>query len=366
MSHHNHPPKRTIVPFGPQHPVLPEPIHLDLVLEDEKIVEAIPSIGYIHRGLELLAEKIEYTEFVSVAERICGICSFIHGLGYVQAVEEIMQHDVPTRAKYLRTMWSEFSRMQSHLLWLGLAADAFGFENLFMLSWKVRESILDIFEETTGGRVIFNVCQVGGLRKNVETDTLRRIKKDLDAIEIQIRNVCGVFLNDPSTKHRLVGVGVLSKEMAHELGAVGPMLRASGIAKDTRMLGYAAYDQVKFDIITETAGDCYARVLVRINELYQSLSIIRQIIDKIPEEQVVFNRPKGNPNGESFMRLEQPRGEVLYYAKGNGSKNLERFRARTPTFANIAPMLHVLKGQELADVPNIILTIDPCISCTER
>lgn len=366
MSHNPHHPKRTIVPFGPQHPVLPEPIHLDLVLEDEKVIEAIPSIGYIHRGLELLAEKIEYTEFVSVSERICGICSFIHGLGYCQAIEDIMKLEVPRRAEYLRTMWSELSRMQSHLLWLGLAADAFGFENLFMLSWKVREAVLDIFEETTGGRVIFNVCQVGGIRKNIETDTLKRIKKTLDELEPQIRNVCDIFLNDPSTKHRLVGVGVLSMDKAKELGAVGPMLRASGIASDTRKIGYAAYNDVKFDIITETAGDCFARTVVRIYELYQSISIIRQLIDKIPEDAVVLNKPKGAPNGESFMRLEQPRGEVLYYAKGNGAKHLERFRARTPTFANIAPMLEALKGSELADVPNIILTIDPCISCTER
>ena len=131
--------KRSIVPFGPQHPVLPEPIHLDLVLEDETVIEAVPSIGFVHRGLEKLVEKKDFNDYVYVAERICGICSFIHGMGYCSAVENIMEIQVPRRADYLRTIWAEMSRIHSHLLWLGLAADAFGFESLFMQSWRLRE-----------------------------------------------------------------------------------------------------------------------------------------------------------------------------------------------------------------------------------
>lgn len=137
---------RTVIPFGPQHPVLPEPIHLDLVVEDEKVVQALPSIGFIHRGLEKLAETKDYIDFVYVAERICGICSFIHGQTYCQAIETIMNIPVPPRALYLRTVWGEFSRIHSHLLWLGLMADGMGFENLFMHSWRVREKVLNIIE----------------------------------------------------------------------------------------------------------------------------------------------------------------------------------------------------------------------------
>ena len=159
--------KQTIVPFGPQHPVLPEPIHLDLVLEDETVVEAVPSIGYVHRGLEKLVEKKDFHEMVYVAERICGICSFMHGMGYCEAVEHIMHVDVPARAKYLRTLWCEMSRLHSHLLWLGLLADAFGFESLFMQSWRMREKILDMFEASTGGRVIFSVNRIGGVLKDI-------------------------------------------------------------------------------------------------------------------------------------------------------------------------------------------------------
>ncbi len=358
-------PKRTIIPFGPQHPVLPEPLHFDLVLEDEKIIDAIPTIGYIHRGLEMLVEKREFTEMVFVAERICGICSFIHGLGYCQAIEEIMNLEVPKRAQYLRVIWSELSRIHSHLLWLGLAADAFGFENLFNQSWRARETVLDVIEETTGGRVIFGSCKVGGVRKDIDKDTMTRILGVLAKLEKDVRSICNVFIKDNSVKHRLCGVGYLSTEDAKRLGAVGPMLRASGVSYDVRSTGYSIYDDLSFEIPTEKDGDCYARCAVRVAELYQSFSLIRQAAEKIPDGELSV-KVTGMPNGESFQRLEQPRGEVIYYVKGNGTKFLSRFRARTPTFANIPAMIQVLKGSDLADIPNIVLTIDPCISCTER
>ena len=155
---------RNIIPIGPQHPVLPEPIHFDLVTEDEKVIDAIPSISYVHRGLERLVEKRDFIDFAHVADRICGLCSFMHCLGYCQAVEEIMGIEVPQRALYLRTIWAELSRIHSHIFWLGVAADAFGFESLFMQALRLREPVLDIFEETTGARVILGVCKVGGVR----------------------------------------------------------------------------------------------------------------------------------------------------------------------------------------------------------
>ena len=160
--------KRSIVPFGPHHPVLPEPIHLDLVLEDETVVEAIPSIGYVHRGLEKLVEKKDFKQYVYVAERVCGICSCGHGMGYCEAVEHIMGIEIPRRADYLRTIWMEMSSVHSHLLWLGLLADALGFESLFMEAWRLRERILDMFDATTGGRIIFSVNTVGGVLKDID------------------------------------------------------------------------------------------------------------------------------------------------------------------------------------------------------
>ena len=358
-------PIRTIIPFGPQHPVLPEPIHLDLVIEDEKVIEAIPSIGFVHRGLERLVEKKDFQEFTYVAERICGICSFIHGLTYCQAVENLMGIEVPERADYLRVIWSELSRIHSHILWLGLVADAFGFESLFMHSWKVRERILDIIEETTGGRVIFGSAKIGGVRRDINTDRLKEIVNLLNIYEKEYNEIGKVFINDASVKHRMVGVGILSKDDAYNCGAVGPMLRASGVNQDLRKLGMAAYKQIDFEPITAVSGDCYARSEVRVKEVNQSFDIIRQAAAKIPEGPIDV-KVTGNPDGEYFMRAEQPRGEVVYYIKGNGTKLLDRLRVRTPTFTNIGPMVKVLGGCEIADVPMIVLTIDPCISCTER
>jgi ech hydrogenase subunit E len=357
--------ERTIIPFGPQHPVLPEPLHLDLVLEDEKVVGAIPSIGFVHRGLEKLVEKRDFQEMTYVIERICGICSFIHGQGYVQTLESIMQVEIPDRARYLRSFWAELSRIHSHLLWMGLMADAFGFESLFMHCWRVREKILDIFDETTGGRVIFSVCKIGGLWKDIDNDTLQRLGTILPDIEKDVRELARVFAEDYTVRKRCEGLGILTKAEAFELGAVGPMLRASGISMDARKLGYAAYGELEFEPVTETAGDCQARTLVRIGELYQSFAILRQIIAKIPGGEVAV-AVKGNPQGEYLSRLEQPRGEAVYYAKANGTKNLERVRVRTATFANLIPLLHIIPGCDLADVPLLVLTIDPCISCTER
>lgn len=356
---------RTIIPFGPQHPVLPEPVHLDLVVEDEKVLEARPSIGFIHRGLEKLVEKKDYAEFVYVAERICGICSFIHGQTYCQGIEEIMSVTIPPRARYLRTVWGELSRLHSHLLWLGLMADAVGFENLFMHSWRVREKILKIIEATTGGRVIFGTCKVGGVRRDIEAEAIPGILAQLETIEKETREITKIFLNDSSVKDRLGGIGVLSRDDAAELGCVGPTLRASGVAQDMRLLGYAAFDELSFKPVSRTEGDSYARCAVRCEELFSSFDLIRQALAKIPPGEVAV-KVTGNPNGEVIARTEQPRGEVIYHIKANGTKNLQRFRVRTPTFANLPAMVKMLQGCELADVPVLVLTIDPCISCAER
>ncbi|MGD0534857.1 nickel-dependent hydrogenase large subunit [Methanoregula sp.] len=357
--------KQIIVPFGPQHPVLPEPIHLDLVLEDERVVDVIPSIGYIHRGFEKLVEKREFTEYVYVAERTCGICSFIHGMTYCVGVEQIMNIEVPERADYLRTIWSEYSRLHSHLLWLGLFADSFGFENLFMNAWRIRERILDVFEQTTGGRVIQGTCKIGGVRRDIANEKLAEMSSNLDSIRKEIEDLTNVFLHDDTVRHRTRNVGVLSREDAYHLGAVGPTGRGSGVAIDLRKTGYAAYGKLNFSMVTDSCGDAYSRCLVRCKELFSSIDLIQQAIRKIPDGPIEV-KVTGAPNGEFFCRAEQPRGELVHYIKGNGTKFLVRSRIRTPTLSNIPSLIKMLQGCELADVPVIVLSIDPCISCTER
>ena len=356
---------RSVIPFGPQHPVLPEPIHLDLVMEDEKVVEAIPSIGFIHRGLEKLVDKKDFNEMVYVAERICGICSLGHGLGYSEAVEHIMDIEVPARARYLRTIWSELSRVHSHLLWLGLLADAFGFESLYMESWRLREDALDMFEASTGGRVIFSAMKIGGVRRDVSDEMLKDFAERITKMEEELKVIAKPFLNDMAVQTRLRGVGVLTAQQADELGCCGPFLRASGIARDIRSTGYCAYGDVDFEPIISNDGDSYARTECRIKEIFQAFDIMKQCIAKIPAGDIDVP-VKGMPNGEYFMRLEQPRGEAHYYVKANGTKFIDRMRVRTPTFANLSGLVETLKGCDLADVPILVLTIDPCISCTER
>ncbi|MDR2492444.1 MAG: nickel-dependent hydrogenase large subunit [Coriobacteriales bacterium] len=359
---------RTVIPFGPQHPVLPEPIHLDLVIEDEKVVEAVPQVGFIHRGLEKLVEKRDYQTYVNITERICGICSFGHSLGYAQTVEALMGVEVPRRAEFLRVIWHELSRVHSHLLWLGLLADGFGFENLFMQCWRLRERVLDIFERTTGGRVILSACNVGGVNQDIADEDLRGIVVVLDGLRPEYSELLNTFLYDRSVENRLGGVGCLSKKDAVDLCVVGPFARASGISEDIRSYGYGAYGALAgFEPIVSTRGDGYARCEVRALEVLQSIDIVKELVDKIPDTPIAVP-VKGAPMAGSCAatRLEQPRGECYYYTRGNGTKFLDRFRIRTPTSQNVAGMVATLQGCDLADVPLNVLTIDPCISCTER
>ncbi|AFV12326.1 putative ech hydrogenase subunit E [Thermacetogenium phaeum DSM 12270] len=357
---------RTIAPFGPQHPVLPEPIQLKITYEDEKVVEVVPAIGYGHRGIEKACELNDYPKNIHLCERICGICSCIHGISYCEVVERLWPMEIPPRAKYLRTIFSEMSRTHSHLLWLGLLADAFGFESMFMQFWRIREKILDLMELTAGHRVTQSVSIVGGVRRDINEEQKKICEKVLMEIKKEAGDLINVLATDYTVKARTVGKGVLTKEQAIQLGCAGPHLRASGVKEDCRMQGYQAYGELGFEPIVETDGDSYARALVRARETLQAIDLQLEALSKMPEGEISV-RPKGNPPAnEAVFRAEQPRGEVFYYAKGNGTRNLERLRVRTPTYANIPSLLVMLPGCELADVPIIVLSIDPCISCTER
>ena len=358
--------RRIQMPFGPQHPVLPEPIQLKLVLEDEKVVEAVPNLGYVHRGLEALVDKKDFNQMIYVAERICGICSFQHGMALSMALESVADVQIPERANYLRAFWGELHRIHSHLLWLGLMVESFGFESLFMQSWRIREKIVDVMEATAGARVIISTAIPGGVRRDVSREQLMWTLDQVNQVEKELKEIEKVFLNDYTVKARTVGIGTLSKETALQYGVVGPVMRASGISQDCRQLGYAAYNQLDWEPVVETAGDSYARIVVRLKETFMSIDLVRQVIAKMPEGEISVRFKPTVAAGEALSRVEQPRGECLYYVKTNGTKHMERMHVRTPTFANVPSLLEMLPGCELADVPVIILTIDPCVSCTER
>ena len=357
---------RTIVPFGPQHPVLPEPIHLNLELEDETVVGALPQIGYVHRGLEGLTSKKDFNQLIYVCERVCGICSHQHSMCYCETIEKMMKIEVPDRAHFLRTIWAELHRIHSHLLWLGLFADAFGYESLFMQTWRIREKTVDMMEKTAGTRIIISVNVVGGVRRDLDEAMIRELKDFTDDMRKEFAKLSRMFGEDKGIMKRTQGVAVLSGAEMIELGAVGPVLRGSGVSQDIRQMpDVGAYSKLSFEPIVEHGCDCYARMMVRMRETVQANELIAEALGKLPSGDINV-KTKVKPEGEGVSRIEQPRGELIYYVRGNGTKNLDRLRIRTPTFSNIPPLLKMLPGCQMADVPVIVLTIDPCISCTER
>jgi ech hydrogenase subunit E len=255
--------------------------------------------------------------------------------------------------------------MHSHLLWLGHFSEGLGFESLFMQLWKIRERVMDLNEATAGNRVIISVNILGGVRRDISPEHLAWIDQEVKKVATELRALTTTLLSDYTVKQRTVGKGVLSKDDAYLLGAAGPMLRASGWALDARMLKYEAFRDIDFEPVVEYDGDAYARFKVRFLETLQSVDIIRQCIARIPDTEIA-TKVSGRPEGEIVTRVEQPRGELLYYVRCDGTKYPQRVRIRTPTFANIIPLLHILPGCEVADVPVITLSIDPCISCAER
>jgi ech hydrogenase subunit E len=355
----------TVIPFGPQHPVLPEPVQLRFYVDEERIVDVLPNIGYVHRGIERAIELNDYRRNLYLCERICGICNIIHGQTYAGLIEKMTDTEIPLRAKYLRTIWAEVARLQSHLLWLGLFADAMGFESLFMKVWRDREIILELTEATNGHRIHMGTTAIGGVIKDMDEKLRGRYLADMSRLEKEVNDWSHVFYKDAAIREKTMGKGILPKADAVHLGAVGPTIRGSGIPQDVRTTGYEAYGELEFKPVTRDGCDSYARTLVRMDEVYQSIGLIRQAIKQLPEGPILVKHDRF-PDGEAIYRTEQPRGEVFYYGKGNGTIHLERCRIRTPTIPNIPPLLRMLVGHEVADIPTIVHSIDPCISCTER
>lgn len=357
----------TVVPFGPQHPVLAEPIQLELTLRDEVVVEAIPGLGYVHRGIEVASESRSYAEDLPLLERICGICSVAHALAYAQAVETLAGVEVPRRARLLRTFWFELTRLHSHLLWLGLAADAIGFEALFQSCWRIREQVLDLFALTAGNRVILGVIALGGVRRDIPPEMAAQISVALDQVEAGLAELAPFVVGNEATASRLAGVAPIAREEAVALGLVGPTARASGVRVDVRSSAYAAYDELSIEPVVEEGGDALARTVVRWREMVDSLRLCRESLDRLRglPWQLATRMPQ-RLVGEAVSRVEAPRGELFYYLVADGDPHPARVRVRTPTFANLAAVVRMLPGMEMAAVPVGLLSIDPCLSCTER
>jgi len=357
--------KLTVIPFGPQHPVLPEPVQLLFYVDEEKIVDVLPNIGYVHRGIERAMELNDYRRNIYLCERICGICNIIHGQTYARLIEKLTGTEAPIRAKYLRTIWAEVARLQSHLLWLGLFAESIGFESLFMKIWRDRELVLELTEATNGHRIHMGTTVIGGVSKDLDERLLDRYLRDMDRLRKEVDDWSHVFVKDAAFREKTVGKGILPKKDAVHMGAVGPVIRGSGVPRDMRSNGYEAYGELDFEPVTHDGCDSYSRTMVRLDETYQSIELIKRAIGQLPEGPLVEKNDRF-PDGVAMVRSEQPRGECFYYGVGNGTIHLERCRIRTPTLPNIPPLLQMLIGHEVADIPTIVHSIDPCMSCTER
>jgi len=356
-----------VLPVGPQHPLLKEPVHFKFVLDGEKIVDVDMRLGYNHRGIEKATESRTFLQDIYLLERICGICSYVHSTAFVQAVEEILKTEIPARAKYLRVIVGELERIHSHLLWFGVAGHEVGFDTLFMLSWRDREVVQDLLELITGNRVNYSFNTIGGVRKDLLKDDIDQLVKGLKVLEEQILYFAGVAQSEPTFVGRLKNVGHLTKEIAISHCAVGPTARGSGVDIDVRRdFPYAAYAEIPFKVITSDLGDVLGRTLVRIGELMESISIIRHALDHLPTGPISVKVPRKVQAGEAFARYEAPRGEVVHYVRANGTDKPDRVKVRAPTLANWASIRSTLLNQNIADIPIIVAAIDPCLSCTDR
>jgi Ni,Fe-hydrogenase III large subunit/Ni,Fe-hydrogenase III component G len=363
----------TVVQMGPFFPVLEEPSQWRLFVDGETVVGSDYRGFYCHRAIEKLADSVlNYNQVISLAERICGICGCVHSTTYCQAVEEAVGLQVPLRARVIRTAILELERLQSHLLWLGLACHIVGFDFVFMQSWRLREPLMGLAEYLTGSRKHFASNLVGGTSFDIPREKHARILDALTTVERETLTLVKAIQSDDALIGRLKGVGVLTTDEVRSMGVVGPTARGSGVPLDARRdHPYAAYDLMEFDVVTHPGGDVLGRTLVRALEIFESVKIFRQCVkhlDELPEGNIMAQVPDRLPAGRDGMSaVEAPRGEVFHYVRTGERNGPDRWRVRAPSYQNIQAVPLMFKpGTQVADVPITLGSVDPCFSCTER
>ncbi len=367
--------------IGPTHPAFKEPVRFSFKVEGERVAGVDIDLGYTHRAIEVISKERNFIQTIYLLERICGICSVSHPMAYCMAVEDASGIEVPPRAKYIRTIIGELERMHSHLLWAGVAAHEIGFDTLFLYTWNIREKVLDCLEQFTGNRVNYAMLTIGGVRRDLTENLIPVIEQTLEYYLELYQRTSEILLDDQSIRYRCEGTGILTYEQAVALCAVGPTARASGLAKDVRvdypMLAYPDMDWLKpvtpRDIGKEPAGDVYDRMVVRVLELKQSIDIIRFCLDNLPEGPIasingsikIINKLK-KVQGEGIGRYEAPRGEVAHYDILDMSECPVQMKVKAPTYSNAFAWVPMLQGSEIADIPIVIASVDPCIACADR
>jgi NADH-quinone oxidoreductase subunit D len=357
--------------FGPAHPGSGN-FGVKLKIDGEKVIQARADPGYLHRGFEKLMETRIPLQNSVLSDRICVLEPLNWNLVHAEAVDELMGITVPERAQYLRVIMAELSRIQSHIIWYGVFSKGTGFDTGFKMAFGYRDYILDLFEHITGGRVYpaGYICP-GGVRRDFGDSTKNKILQVLEKIEEMISLE---EIENPSLSSRARDVGVLTKEDAIRLGATGPVLRASGMKTDVRKEEpYEVYDQLDFSIPTQMEGDAYARYLLGIQEMHESMNIVRQALDKLPNGDFIepsmkkISLTKKIPEGEVYVRNELARGEGGIYMVSTGEKTPYRVKIRGPDFIHMIPLLEfLLKGSQIADVPAIYWSLNVCPADMDR
>ena len=355
------------VPIGPYHPALEEPYKLSIHCKGEIVEDVDIEVGFVHRGIELLAQRRNYIQDLTLVERVCGICSNVHTLSFCMAAEHIAEIRLPDRARFIRTIMAELERLHSHLLWAGVGSEDIGFQTMFMEIYALREKVMDVLESISGNRVNYAMNCIGGVNRDIpDSDALlQAVRAIRSGIE---KTVVPIFTTNRTILNRTRGVGVLTRADAIAYGVVGPIARASDLGIDVRQdFPYAAYDDLGFQIVTQESCDVLARVVVRALEMLESCRLIEKALSEMPAGPIRLPEPVTIlPPGEAFVRVEAPRGEVVYYLKSDGSDTPVRVKIRTPSDLNIPAVRAMSRGQALGDMSIIQASVDPCCSCTDR
>jgi NADH-quinone oxidoreductase subunit D len=356
--------------FGPQHPATHGVLRLKLRINGERIIDTYPIIGYLHRGTEKLFELHPFFQNVPHTDRMDYVAAATNNQAYVGAVEKLLGLVVPPRARYIRMMLAELQRISSHLLWLATHAIDIGAMTPFFYTFRERERILDLFEEYCGARLTLNCMRPGGLPHDLPVGWTDRCRKLMDDFPVKLDEYEELLTNNRIWKKRTVGIGVLPPDVAIDYGITGPMLRGSGIRWDVRKaLPYEGYDEVEFEVPIGQNGDTYDRYLVRMAEMRQSLCIILQALDKLPDGPIMAKRPrvlKAPKDAEVYHGIEGPKGEIGFYIVGDGTPNPYRCHVRPPSFINLQSLPELCKGALIADLVALIGTTDIVLGEVDR
>ena len=358
-----------VVNMGPQHPATHGVLHLVVTLNGETIKKIEPHLGYIHRSIEKMCESLTYRQFIYVTSRMDYLSSHINNTACALLVEKGMQIEVPERAKVVRTILNELTRIASHELWIGAMAMDLGAFTPFFYAFREREMITDIMEDTCGARLTMNYIVPGGLMYDIHPEFQTKVKAFIKQFKEKVTEYEDLVTGNVIFQSRTKGVGILTTEDAISYGCTGPVARASGVRCDMRKIApYDAYDRVEFDEVIETAGDSFARYIVRVKEMNQSIRIIEQLIDHIPEGDFVGktkNVLKLN-KGEFYQRVETARGELGVYVVSEGGTTPYRIKFRSPGFSNLSVLDHIAKGSKIGDLMATMGTLDLVIPDIDR